>query len=100
MKHKEKLAIQREIIQGYFNRIVMTSPSIESIIEWLEDDLEYLKMEDAVEGVKDIVMNYNPHEVSEVSCGVCNHKWVAVRPEGVKQLECPNCHLMNKINYE
>ena len=32
-----------------------------------------------------------PHEVSKVKCDLCNHEWVAVRPEGLIKLECPNC---------
>lgn len=35
---------------------------------------------------------YNPHESSLVKCDLCNHKWVAVRPEGLLKLECPNCN--------
>jgi len=27
-------------------------------------------------------------------CEICTHKWVAVFPEGTKELECPNCHQM------
>lgn len=95
MSNKEILAAQREIIQGYYNRIAIQNPSIETIIEWLESDLEYLKMEDAVEGTKDIIMNYDPHEVSTIICDVCSHQWVAVRPKGTPQLECPNCQFMN-----
>lgn len=34
----------------------------------------------------------DPHEVSKVKCGLCNHEWIAVRPEGIEKLECPNCH--------
>lgn len=33
----------------------------------------------------------DPHEVSWVRCDICNYEWIAVRPEGVLQLECPNC---------
>ena len=31
------------------------------------------------------------HEVSTVKCDVCTYSWVAVRPEGLTKLECPNC---------
>lgn len=34
---------------------------------------------------------YELNEVSQVSCDLCGHIWVAVRPVGVEQLECPNC---------
>jgi len=37
------------------------------------------------------------HEVSLVRCDVCSHKWVAVRPEGLPWLECPNCANMVQI---
>lgn len=88
---KETLAAQREIVQGYYNRIFLQKPDLETILQWLESDLQYLSQEDALEDVKDIIMNYDPHEVSQVQCFVCNHLWVAVRPKGVKKLECPNC---------
>ena len=37
-------------------------------------------------------------EVSKVKCDLCGHEWVAVRPEGVLRLECPNCG--NIANFE
>jgi hypothetical protein len=91
---KKILAAQREIVQGYYNRIIMQKPDLEIILQWLENDLEYLSQEDAVEGVNDIIMNYHPHEVSKVECSVCKHSWVAVRQKGLQKLECPNCELM------
>lgn len=91
---KEILAAQREIVQGYYNRIFLQKPDLGTILQWLESDLEYLSQEDAVECANDIIMNYDPHEVSQVKCLVCEHSWVAVRPKGVKKLECPNCQGM------
>lgn len=38
----------------------------------------------------------SPHEVSKVKCDLCGYEWIAVRPEGVEKLECPNC---NNIGY-
>lgn len=34
-----------------------------------------------------------PHVVSEVICINCQHRWIAVRPEGtmLSNLHCPNC---------
>lgn len=87
---KEILAAQREIVQGYYNRIFHQKPDLETILQWLESDLEFLSQGDAVESVKDII-NYDPHEISHVKCDVCQHRWVAVRPKGVEKLECPNC---------
>jgi hypothetical protein len=37
-------------------------------------------------------IKYDPHEASMVQCSLCKHTWVAVRPEGLEELECPNCH--------
>ena len=34
---------------------------------------------------------YDPHEVSKVSCDICTYEWVAVRPKGLVKLQCPNC---------
>jgi hypothetical protein len=94
---KEILAAQREIIQGYYARIFHQKPDLETMLQWFEDDLEYLAQEDAVEGAKDIIMNYDPHEVGEVECNLLKHTWVAVRPKGVDELECPNCSGMTEI---
>lgn len=42
--------------------------------------------------------DYDPHEVSLAKCDLCGYKWVAVRPEGLTKLECPNCG--NMVNFE
>jgi predicted nucleic-acid-binding Zn-ribbon protein len=34
---------------------------------------------------------FDPHEVSTVTCNLCSYSWIAVRPEGLTELECPNC---------
>lgn len=34
------------------------------------------------------------HEVSKLKCDLCSYEWIAVRPEGVYKLECPNCDNM------
>jgi len=59
---KEILAAQREIIQGYYIKIFNQNPTIEIILQWLEDDLKYLLQEDAVETVKDIT---NPFKAEQ-----------------------------------
>ena len=38
------------------------------------------------------------YETSLVKCDLCNHEWVAVRPEGLEKLECPKCN--NIANFE
>lgn len=40
----------------------------------------------------------DPHEVSTVKCDLCAKEWVAVRPEDVEKLECPNCG--NMVHFE
>ncbi len=35
-----------------------------------------------------------PHIVSKVQCDICTHKWVAIRPVGLTELQCPNCKLI------
>jgi len=40
----------------------------------------------------------DPHEVSTVKCDLCGKVWIAVRPEGLVKLECPNCQ--NIVHYE
>lgn len=39
-----------------------------------------------------------PHEVSTVKCDLCGKEWIAVRPEGLTELECPNCE--NMVQFE
>jgi hypothetical protein len=34
---------------------------------------------------------------SLVECNICTHRWVAVRPIDVSELECPNCSYMTFI---
>jgi len=41
---------------------------------------------------------YDPHEASKVRCDLCSYEWVAVRPKGLKKLECPNCS--NMVHFE
>ena len=40
-----------------------------------------------------------PHDLSEVICVKCCHRWIAVRPSGtlLKHLECPNCHFQGAV---
>lgn len=87
----EIIKAQREIIQGYYNRIVMHQPSIETILKWLEDDLQTIRMDDVLLNAENII-NKDLHEVSKVRCDVCNYRWVAVRPLGLDKLECPKCY--------
>ena len=46
MTDAKVIEAQMEIIQGYYNRIVMQQPELETIIQWLEDDLQTIQMED------------------------------------------------------
>ena len=47
-----------------------------------------------VEKLTDILQ----HEVSTVKCDLCGKEWVAVRPEGLTELECPYCE--NMVQFE
>lgn len=38
------------------------------------------------------------HEVSEVKCSLCSKEWIAVRPQGLTELECPQC--LNMVQFE
>ena len=42
---------------------------------------------------EDLLLVRMPHEVSEVICLKCLHRWIAVMPEGtlLKDIECPLC---------
>ncbi len=51
-----------------------------------------------IEGWEEHNKPEDKHEVSPVKCNMCNHIWVAVRPEGLEKLECPHCGGM--VNFE
>jgi len=38
------------------------------------------------------------HGVSNITCDLCNHKWIAVAPTSCEKLECPNCNNFININ--
>lgn len=93
------IATQIEIIQGYYNRISMKKGvTVEDILQWLESDLQYIQESKAVVSVEKLLsassVEDKPHETSLVMCDLCNHEWVAVRPDGLTELECPNCNNM------
>jgi formate dehydrogenase maturation protein FdhE len=39
----------------------------------------------------DTQLENEPHEASRVKCNLCTYEWIAVRPLGLTELECPNC---------
>ncbi len=49
-------------------------------------------------GLNKAVLKSDLWESSKVKCDLCNREWVAVRPEGIERLECPNCH--NMVSFE
>lgn len=95
------LQAQQEIVQGYYSRISMQKPDNDTILNWLEDDLQTLRMDDVVLDAEKIInAPIDPHEVSNVKCDTCNYGWLAVRPEGLTKLECPNCGLICSFDNE
>lgn len=57
-----------------------------------ESRLEFIDRMDAQKIVDDC-----KQEVSTVRCPLCQNEWVAVRTEGLDNLECPNCGRTSKI---
>lgn len=47
------------IIRGYYNRIIMNKPDMETVIKWLESDLQEIKQEDLLIMAKEILNTYN-----------------------------------------
>lgn len=43
-------------------------------------------------GLDKAILKSELWESSKVKCDLCNREWIAVRPEGIDRLECPNCH--------
>lgn len=39
----------------------------------------------------------SPHESGFVECFICTHRWVAVRPRGTQDLQCPSCGAKDSI---
>lgn len=35
-----------------------------------------------------------------VECSICTHEWIAVRPLGTDEVECPNCGNMTDSTIE
>lgn len=42
-------------------------------------------------GTKQAKVSESKWAGGNVECGLCSHKWVAVREIGLNKLECPNC---------
>lgn len=59
---------------------------------------DYSSDEKIMDIARIFIPDYDPHEASEVKCDLCNKKWLAVRPLGINQLECPNC--TNMVYFE
>ena len=77
---------------------------ISAIIQSIEDkklspDTDFRRVWDDLfkDGVT-LLKRSDPHEVSKVKCDLCGKEWVAVRPEGLTILECPNCG--NMVQFE
>jgi hypothetical protein len=94
----EVLKAQLLIIRSYYSRIIMQQPNIDTIISWLQDDLNSLQMNQTLLFANNILEENSPHEASEVKCDACSYTWIAVRPLDTEQLECPNCS--NTTNFE
>lgn len=52
---EEIIKEQLLIVQGYYNRIYSQRPSLETILNWLEDDLQTLRMDTALTAATDIL---------------------------------------------
>ena len=52
---EEIIKAQKLIIQGYYTRIVMQQPSLETIIKWLESDLQTIKMNNTLLNANKII---------------------------------------------
>lgn len=50
------------------------------------------------ESVSELLQNIKPHEVGKMDCLICNNQWIAVRPLGTTELQCPNCGQMSDVN--
>lgn len=59
MNHEDRLnemAIQKELLQGYYNRIKRCHLSVEDILEIMEADFEYLAMEGVLIDAEKIII--------------------------------------------
>ena len=70
---EERLKGQREIIQGYYLRIHYQKPDLETIMDWLEDDLRTLGMEDTLLGANKVLESPKDNiPVDEAPKSECN----------------------------
>jgi hypothetical protein len=60
MDNKEKIAIQLEIILGYYNKIYLDKLSIERVLDMLEHDRNYLQQEQNLLDATNIIANTTP----------------------------------------
>lgn len=76
-----------------------TTISAETILSNIYDicNEEYEAEERIRDIIKQLIPDYDPHEASSVECDLCSHTWVAVRPQGLKELQCPNCKNMTQF---
>jgi hypothetical protein len=83
---------QKELLRGYYLKIHYEKPDWNTVMQWIEADLQTLEMDSAVVLAENILSDR--FEVSTVVCSHCKYSWVAVRPCGTGKLECPECKRM------
>lgn len=78
---------------------LQTTISVETILSNIYDicNEEYEAEERIRDIIKQLIPDYDPHEASKVECGLCGHTWIAVRPQGLTELQCPNCKNMTQF---
>lgn len=53
-----------------------------------------------IEGNVKILDGYRPHNTAKVECRKCSKFWVATYDARATELECPQCHFMNEIDWD
>jgi len=77
---------------GYESLSELSKKCIDAAVE------RYLKFIQIQKSITTMKEEDGPHEASKVKCDLCSYEWIAVRPEGLIKLECPNCE--NMVHFE
>lgn len=67
----------------------------ELLLSFEKEEITFSRM---VELLNEKSAKHNQQWLSgHVQCGICTHEWIAVRPLGTDDLECPNCGKISEV---
>jgi len=103
MKKEELLNIIYSAMAGKLSKEDVKK-SVDKFTEGLVKTIALLEkgVEDVTRLIDNIILEEEAkaqkYETSSVKCDLCSNEWIVVRPEGLRQLECPKCE--NMVHFE